>query len=302
MLLQHHLQSSQFQAIVPMPSFFIGSEKIGSDRFDVLVDACHLSYETGLPMTTGALSRTGITQALNCASLISDPLLPKAVLPDYHDQRPLLLICDMRRLNSDESYYCSKATFIDSLDGLNLYSLPISAFAIHTDSLLMQLTTHGTQRDGAFKKYYAPDSLSPYYFFQFPGDGIACKGKYELFNSLLKEEKSGEKLHFSVWVQVNPKTEAMPVLGYRQYTREGVGVEGNDYSTGAGSDAYQGWVRCSFAFELKNKGNRVEIFSDGNTYQLSHCLLYPDGTRQAIYDSKYHFWYYNNIPVNKKMP
>jgi hypothetical protein len=297
MLQQHQLKSNDFQALVPAPYFYVGSEKIGSDRYDVLVDACHVSYETGLPMTTGALSRTGIGQALNCASLISDPLLPKAVLKDYPDQRPLLLICNMRRLNSDEQYYCNKAIFIDSVDGLSYFSLPLSAFEFNRDSLLNDTKANATLRDGAFKKYYSPDTLSPYYFFQFPGEGIMCRGKFNLFNALLKQEKAGEKLHFSFWIKVDPHTEAMPVLCYRQYTKDGVGVDGNDFSCGATNDAYKGWVKVSFSFELKSKGNRVEIFTEGNTYQLSHCLLYPDGTSQLIYDNKYDSWYFNNIPI-----
>lgn len=104
-------QAREFQALVPLPFYLLGSEVFSISHSDESsYESMRASLETGLPLAATMLSRTPLYQAQATGQLLSSPAIDKAVLARYPDQRPLLLLVTPGEpLDSAESSLLARA-------------------------------------------------------------------------------------------------------------------------------------------------------------------------------------------------
>lgn len=108
----HHHDWEDFQAIMPIPYFHVGSENYwlngGSPNQS---DAYIASLKTGLPLNSVMLSRTSISESLKNIELVLEPLERYTVLEDLPSDKPFLLMvykkgkiteCEQRIVNFAE--------------------------------------------------------------------------------------------------------------------------------------------------------------------------------------------------------
>lgn len=88
-----HVNAAEYQAIIPLPYFHVGSENIWIDAtHQVKETAMVASLKTGLPLTGVELSRTSLSQTFLLYSLFTEPL-ERLELPAYlPDGRPFLVL------------------------------------------------------------------------------------------------------------------------------------------------------------------------------------------------------------------
>jgi hypothetical protein len=71
-----------FQAILALPMFHVGSEKFWLSTNSSLWQGLRASYETGLPMIDGYMGRIGLSKAMRIIQLISNPKIEKEIIQD----------------------------------------------------------------------------------------------------------------------------------------------------------------------------------------------------------------------------
>ena len=104
-----HVDTSRYQAIIPLPYFHIGSEssflRVGSESS--VFNSLLASLETGLPLTADFLSRTPIEQArLSTGLFDGNP----AVLDRFPNDKPLLILATKEELRPGERQILRGAT------------------------------------------------------------------------------------------------------------------------------------------------------------------------------------------------
>lgn len=120
---------SEFQAIIPLPYFHIGTENywIG-DGSPVIEPAYFTSIKTGLPLNAVMLSRSSISQCLLNLDLVSEPYHQYEILDLLPSEKPfLLLTIPGAVLPADQERLVGEAEPVYSGDKLAAYRLEIDS-------------------------------------------------------------------------------------------------------------------------------------------------------------------------------
>ncbi len=184
---------SQYQAIMPMPYYHIGSENYWVNGESPVIEASYIaSLKTGLPLNSVMLSRTSISQTLANLDLFWEPGSGYPVLEDYDPARPLLIA--QRRngqLNANETRIIGKSILIDSNSHMFFYQLyPDSLRQMEKEYLAgMAERANLLQHDstGGWYYYESYDSLPEGQFSaaikrytEFAGCRLPDSGRYEV--------------------------------------------------------------------------------------------------------------------------
>jgi hypothetical protein len=120
-----YLDDHDYQAILTLPAFFIGSEYLSREPSgDIAAASMVLSYRTGLPLMSSMLSRTSISQTIEQVELYAESvdtadhtLVPK-------DKRPFLVIADTTATEGHANRLLRNARSLGSFATKTLYSIP----------------------------------------------------------------------------------------------------------------------------------------------------------------------------------
>jgi hypothetical protein len=121
------INPADFQAILPLPYFHIGSENIWIDGTDESKkNAMLVSLKTGLPMTGAELSRTSISRTFINYSLVTEPL-QQTELADYLESNKPLLVMKMQGYEPSEAekWLLRDARFLTETEKFTLLALPV---------------------------------------------------------------------------------------------------------------------------------------------------------------------------------
>lgn len=125
--------AQRFQAILPLPFFAVGTDKIALDgTSESVYQAYRAALNLHLPLLAMSLGRASIGQTLGVTQLLSNELIAKPLLAHFPSQKPILLLVTPQSLTSAEQRLVSLAHKITSTPEVTLYELPISALAATT--------------------------------------------------------------------------------------------------------------------------------------------------------------------------
>lgn len=129
-----HRSPDEFQAILPVPYYNIGSDKLDlSGSPNSIFNAEQLACTTGLPLLATYVSRPSVSQMLLHVQLLSSPLIPKALLNDFPSNKPLLLLVSPAAMTVAELHLIDLAKPIGlATSDYALYELPLAALAATT--------------------------------------------------------------------------------------------------------------------------------------------------------------------------
>lgn len=126
-------QPSDFQAILPIPYFNLGTDKFG---FYGSEKSFHQGYKTafvtGLPLLANYITRASAGSALRHVQLLSSPMLPKELLTTFPNNKPILLLVTPDYLQPYEQRIVSLAKLLYTTPEGSLYELPVAALAATT--------------------------------------------------------------------------------------------------------------------------------------------------------------------------
>jgi hypothetical protein len=123
------VESGKYQAIHPMPYVHIGSENIGFTAEDEAMRRLYdASYALGIPSTATVMSRTSLSQSFLSCGLEWEIMEEPAIVHQFPDQRPLLVLVDREHIQERHERLLSFAEKLHSDSRFEWYSLPLSAF------------------------------------------------------------------------------------------------------------------------------------------------------------------------------
>ena len=118
------IDPAKYQAILPLPFFYIGSEnfvKPATDKIYLLSQV--ISYHTGLPIMGAYLTRTSIWESKNIMQVMSPGYYKKQILPDIYSDKPFLIVYRDENLSGYEKDILNRATRVYSGEGFKLYRI-----------------------------------------------------------------------------------------------------------------------------------------------------------------------------------
>jgi hypothetical protein len=125
------IKPKQFQAIIPLPFYHMGSDNYSIDvRCNMSAYSFLVSLKTGLPVSAIYSGRASISQSLKNIALVTEPYRDFEIIKDLPDKRPFLIVasrCD--ELTDNEKHLIDISTKTDSSGAFLLYSLSYDSLA-----------------------------------------------------------------------------------------------------------------------------------------------------------------------------
>lgn len=123
------IKPSEFQAVLPLPYFHIGSESSWLEpACDIMKLSFIVSMETGLPNIGVAAARTSLSQSYKNIELVRTPWERYRVTESYKNNKALLLtVVNCEKLSIDEKRLIENATPIGEYQNLKFYKLPFDS-------------------------------------------------------------------------------------------------------------------------------------------------------------------------------
>ena len=134
----------QYQAILTVPYYSIGSDQFYWEPEGFIIQkSLTLSIQTGLPVTSAAITRSSRSQTLEQMQFVTEPYRHPVLLDTLPSQKPLLMLLDQREYEKEKERYehlLEGAELIYSKgDRLRLYHLPLSTFRNRLDERVQQV-------------------------------------------------------------------------------------------------------------------------------------------------------------------
>jgi hypothetical protein len=319
LLEQTGINPADYQAILPIPYFHIGSDNfwVEPEGF-IQQNAMVLSLQSGLPLCGVMMSRTSVGQTYRQLQLVSEPYRYPIILEDYPNTKPLLMLVDEERFRRDAprwDHFSSAATgvrFLKDLGRLKVYAVPLSFFKASADRKREIVATQATTiplhpRDS----FLLSDSTSFIAFrtwdkdfstFKYAGQG-GFSGNIHLENTLFDEalphRMAGERCIFSVWMYLNDDMRGTTICTLREYApKTGEALSLVQLQVGQHARVFDsnGWALVEIPFESRSTDTHVQISfqnteAKGPLY-LDELLIRPEGV--DVFRKKPNGWWKNN--------
>lgn len=118
------INPDDFQAILPLPFYYIGSENFTRPiNNNSVQNSMVLSYHTSLPICGSYLTRTGISESKKIVQVVSPDYYDKPIQNDLKSKKPFLILKSGDGLTSYEEKLFQKAIFVYGNETANLYSI-----------------------------------------------------------------------------------------------------------------------------------------------------------------------------------
>ncbi|NOU46767.1 MAG: hypothetical protein HOO86_06870 [Bacteroidales bacterium] len=143
------IESKNYQAILPLPYYHIGSEnygKIGASK--VYKESMIISYHTRLPLFSTYLTHTSIWESKNCVQLLSPVYYDKAIKESIPNTKDILIYWSNEPINQYEKDLLKRSTevFRNPTGSLyrisihDLFSIDPAAGVLHFEQIKQGLT------------------------------------------------------------------------------------------------------------------------------------------------------------------
>jgi hypothetical protein len=264
---------TDYQAILPMPFYLIGSEVVQPGGGSSEYESMRTSLETGLPLVSASMSRASRSRSAAILQLLSNDVLPKDVLRDFPNQKPLLLLVTPHPLSKPEQNLVSKARLLLTDKRASLYELPLSALNAepYRRAALSTLATYTPRPDVVRLQSWQPSAgRSP-----LGNPSIAGAGSLVLWKGTVPQAQDTTTYEASVWVR-SVGMESLPVLHLREIDgTTGQEVKNQEILVARATDVYHGWLCSTLSTRLQHPNNRLEVYLDGEKFEAADVLIRP---------------------------
>lgn len=309
-LLGSNYSSSDFDAIVFLPSFFQGSEKLYIDRTNGnFVEAMEMSYQTKLPLVNYMASRTSFSQTLRTVQLVSHPYINNPDTGGVFNAHRFLIMTKPSKMTAGEQFIIDHATLIAERDVYKFYlfetselskkgdDLAIADYRVAKDSLKQYVSTTGST-------YWAESPLKVFYhngFENTPGrNAFEGKGAFVSNKKAVSMAEVPIEAHDTLWVEVSfwAKSDiysmAYPYINLSYYNSEGSLLRESSVAPTQTTDVMKGWVRASENVELTPDVRLIKISCSNDSPVIFDDLV----IRHTAYNAYYDVTSDNNFMVN----
>lgn len=278
-----------YQAILPIPAYFIGSEEFYSE-FDsglAIQESFCAAYQTGLPLACGMMSRTSFGQTEKLVQIVSHRDLERTLFENYPNRKPILVI-DFDQVA--KSYYSQllikELNTLDKKGQISLLELPLEKLEGSRKRILAQFNN---QRDSLYQHdsgflttidscwVYADrfDEAQQTAFGQ--ESRQQTSGAIELLGQNISELPAKKWMECSLWLKIDHQQTAFPIVHIREIDQAGNVIWSKDVNPKFSVDTYKGWARISHEFQMSQQENILNIYVSGKYMDIESLLIRPVG-------------------------
>lgn len=268
----------QYQSIVNIPYFHIGSENIWINPHDKEVHrSLWLSVLTGIPVHSSFMGRTSVGQVINQLELVAEPYRRPELLKDLPNQKDFLVFLHKKAYKMDGSKY---GHFLEGLsvvhedDEVIVYRLPLKTLLDRTqEKAAKNRNLYQNKKLYKYDSVESTDSL-PRFVYQSFDDQKTSKSyqgagaftasgfpEQTIYDGHLPFQESQSAYIFSIWGymqgDLNPK---MKIILEEYQTGTDYLFYRNEYELYKFFRSIdQGWVLGEFSFRLARGDSRIRI-------------------------------------------
>lgn len=128
-----YVEKGEYQAMISLPYFHIGSENYGKTATDKIYKlSMVISYHTGIPLMSNYSTRTSLLESKNLMQLFSPDFYVKEIGKDLKSKKPFLVLYSNEEISEREMQLLTKGKRLFSNSDYSLYSLPYNALFVNT--------------------------------------------------------------------------------------------------------------------------------------------------------------------------
>jgi len=297
------LDVASFQAMIPLPTYMVGSENISFDaHFPIMHRSLWASLQTDLPVMGYFMGRTSISQTYKYLELISKPYQIPAILNDLPNEKDLLIFGEKGNLKDVPERYDhlwkNLPQFYED-ERLILYRLPLQTIRDRVRE--EQLTAVRESRDStliAHGDFWSTDTIANFVYKSFDEnqtpDAYAGSGSFidtgfpatTIFEGLLPRAKIGKRYSIRFWYRIGDDLKALAIVDLDEInTKTGKRVARKGYRLSKSVEYMDGeWALIALPYQLKNPTNRLRItlghpkLAD-QKIEVDELLIIPEGTQ-----------------------
>lgn len=303
LLAEKGYKPKDFQAVLGLPFFHIGSEKIwiqDVDEGNTLSMLCNFCLQTGIPMMDVMMSRTSWSQTFELVNMVDGPFNDKKVLNKF-DDRPLIVFHSKRfPLKDKEKEWLQSVSFLGVFDDdVDLYIMDMKAYKKRLSSQLAAYKTQISalpnpegllQNDTAF--YYVnhfDQQPTQLHFigqgaFQNPGDLDSV-----LVDEIIIPAHQDSLYNLTMWVKCNDYDYRSPNYFIHKYDQEGKLLEVVENNVKYSTNVHDLWFLTELDLKLAPEVRRISIlyrvpFGKRTFLALDELLLRPE--KEVYYNKR----------------
>ena len=289
---------SDFQAILPLPYYNIGTDKFDlSGSGNSIYQADKASATTGLPLLACYVSRASVGQAMQHVQLLSSELVPKELLTHFPNNKPLLLLVTPDALTEAEQRIVRLGKLLLQAPEGALYELPLAALAATSlpreralaDSLLPRLAP----RPGGLR-VTIPAGVMLQSFDQSPdrrgrfGTGAFYdpkEGFSILYDGQLPMPADTGRYEAGVWIY-GKMDYGYGNMQVKLYDAAGQMLDHQTVDARHATEVLNGWVRVVVPFRRTAQAVRIEVLYDTRGLLADDLLIRPANADVYYYSGK----------------
>ena len=279
----------EYQAILPMPFFYIGSEnfgKLGTDKIYLLSQIT--SYHTGLGIIGSYLTRTSIWESKNLMQIMSPGYYKKEIEADLPNNKKLLIASSNETLSKYEQRVLNLANLIYKGEKFSFYELELSdLFKNTTDEELEYFEQ--IKKELIIKNGFLTNDSNSFFFYDGFEDKISeislmgngaftgWKNKYNKFVSFdAGTFKSNEKYIASFWMYNGGENYGQDMLNsmFILQEKDGENSAWSKIANPAYSQVINGnWSLVEMEFKLKYPNSATTFMLKGSDYHKKQIYI-----------------------------
>lgn len=291
--------ADEFQAVIVLPYFHVGSEKFSMNNGLSEIHAMKAALQTGLPLMNVMMSRTSLEQSKLSMQFLSDSLIEKKLIPQLN-KKPVLVLVTPQPLTAGEEQLVRKSKLLSSQNGWSLYALQASDLKANHAQVKQQFA----QRHQLYKQYnsyFSNDSASAAILLYTDSNAsinkhtsgvLFSKELNELVKFTVGSYKTGDTLQMSAWLNIDASAETFPVLACTQQDAAGKDIRYDEASFKRATDVYGNNVLATNSFIVQPNAVQITVllYNPARIFNLQVCrkqevILQPSGKS----------FYFNNI-------
>jgi len=283
------INTDDYQAILPMPFFYIGSEnfgKFGTDKIYLLSQIT--SYHTGLGIIGSYLTRTSIWESKNLMQLMSPGFYEKAIKDDLPNNKKILIALSNEVVSKYEQRVLNLAKLIYKGKDFSFYELKPDEIFKNTAS--QELGKYKSLKPELFERngFLTNDTNSFFFYDSFEDNdsdiSLSGKGAYtgwkNKYNKLASFKagtfKPGEKYIASFWMYNAGKNYGQDMLNsmFILQEKEGENSAWSKIVNPAYSMVINGnWSLVEMEFVLKYPKSETTFMLKGSDYHKKQIYI-----------------------------
>ncbi len=262
-LADHHMKGDDFQAILLLPFFHVGTEKLWVGYGNWLITlGSKASLQTGLPIINVMMSRSSWSQAMKQVKIAGGRYTEKPLLSEIKSNKPFLLMrFDEDTLNADQKYLLETADYLGRFSQCYVYACYPDRLAANDkkygDSIRnvlpymkqedTMLAAHGT----CYLEHYDTKPCSKFLFGQ--GSAPVIAHDSDIITTLnVSTGMDSELYEFSCWFLLSDQDPRAPNVKLKFIKADGKTDTTADALTRQSVDNYGMWFRSCKYFYLHN--------------------------------------------------